>query len=288
MRLHPLGHCGLAMAQRGGEAECQAQADRHRLAMQHGAVAALRLDRVAEGVAQVQQRAAVARPLLPLVVADHGGLERAGAQHRLRLGVPVVADHDGTIRLAPGVQARHRRSARPSPPRRSRPASRAAAAWPSVAVSAITMRGWWKAPSRFLPRPVLIPVLPPTPESTCASSVVGNCTNGSPRNAVAAANPARSPTTPPPRASTAVRRSAPVSSMRSTRSPNTASDLDASPGRDRQQRGSNPVAARPSSRAAACSAATVVSLITTTRFCGSTGASRAPARGSSPSPTTTS
>ena len=34
----------------------------------------------------------------------------------------------------------------------------------------------------FLPKGGLIPVLPPTEESTCANSVVGTCTNGTPRN----------------------------------------------------------------------------------------------------------
>ena len=48
-------------------------------------------------------------------------------------------------------------------------------------MSASTRRGWWKAPIRFLPRGVLMPVLPPTEESTCASSVVGICTKSTPR-----------------------------------------------------------------------------------------------------------
>ena len=48
----------------------------------------------------------------------------------------------------------------------------------SVATSAITRSGWWKAPIMFLPRAWLIAVLPPTEESTCASSVVGTCRNG--------------------------------------------------------------------------------------------------------------
>ena len=52
----------------------------------------------------------------------------------------------------------------------------------SAAVSASTMRGWWKAPSRFLPKSVLMPVLPPTLESTWANSVVGTCTKGRPRS----------------------------------------------------------------------------------------------------------
>ena len=51
---------------------------------------------------------------------------------------------------------------------------------------------------RFLPVGWLIPVLPPTLESTIASSEVGICTKPTPRSTVAAMNPARSPTTPPP------------------------------------------------------------------------------------------
>ena len=158
-------------------------------------------------------------------------------------------------------------------------------------MSASTMRGWWNAPSRFLPRAVLMPVLPPTLESTWASSVVGTCTKGRPRSAVAAANPARSPTTPPPSATTAVRRSAPVSSRRVHQvRPKPASDLDASPGGTTMLsvRASKPVCRQPASSAGRCSAATVSSVTTTQRFCGSTGASSAPARANSPSPTTTS
>ena len=49
------------------------------------------------------------------------------------------------------------------------------------AVSAKTAVGWWKLPTRFLPAARLIPVLPPTELSTCASSVVGTCTNATPR-----------------------------------------------------------------------------------------------------------
>src|ERR1700758_1111998 len=50
-------------------------------------------------------------------------------------------------------------------------------------------------------------VLPPTEESTCASSVVGTCTQSSPRRTAAAQKPARSPTTPPPSAITTSPRS---------------------------------------------------------------------------------
>jgi len=53
-----------------------------------------------------------------------------------------------------------------------------------------------------LPCGELMPVLPPTDESTCASSEVGTCTKSTPRRRIAAAKPARSPTTPPPSAMT--------------------------------------------------------------------------------------
>ena len=70
----------------------------------------------------------------------------------------------------------------------------------SVAVSISTARGGWKAPTRFLPAGMSTAVLPPTEESTIASSEVGSWMQSMPRNQQAAANPARSPTTPPPSA----------------------------------------------------------------------------------------
>ena len=62
-----------------------------------------------------------------------------------------------------------------------------------------------------------MPVLPPTEESTCASSVVGTCTKRMPRRTRLAARPARSPMTPPPSATTSPPRSSPISSRRSHR-----------------------------------------------------------------------
>ena len=91
-------------------------------------------------------------------------------------------------------------------------------------MSASTRLGWWKAPTRFLPCGVLMPVLPPTEESTCASSVVGTCTKRTPRRTRLAAKPARSPITPPPSATTRSPRSSPISSRRSHRR---ASDREA-------------------------------------------------------------
>ncbi len=45
-----------------------------------------------------------------------------------------------------------------------------------TSTSATTASGWWKAPIMFLPDAWFTPVLPPTEESTWASSVVGTCT----------------------------------------------------------------------------------------------------------------
>ena len=43
-----------------------------------------------------------------------------------------------------------------------------------ASVSQITAAGWWKQPSWFFPARRFIAVLPPTEESTAASSVVGS------------------------------------------------------------------------------------------------------------------
>ena len=56
--------------------------------------------------------------------------------------------------------------------------------------------------------------LPPMDESTWASSVVGACTRPMPRWKVAATKPARSPTTPPPRATRVSERAKPASMSR--------------------------------------------------------------------------
>ena len=102
MRLHPGRVARRAQAQLRRQPERQAQADRHRLPVQQRpAIADLRLQRVAEGVAEVQQGAAARRPLLPLIVAHDLGLEGAGAQDGLRLDVPVAVGQRRAVLLAP-------------------------------------------------------------------------------------------------------------------------------------------------------------------------------------------
>ncbi|MNK79422.1 hypothetical protein D3C87_990890 [compost metagenome] len=99
----------------------------------------------------------------------------------------------------------------------------------SAAVSAITARGGWNAPTRFLPSGMSTAVLPPTEESTIASSEVGSCTQSTPRIQQAAANPARSPATPPPSAITQASRVAPSAASALIAAPKLASVLEASP-----------------------------------------------------------
>ncbi len=99
----------------------------------------------------------------------------------------------------------------------------------SVPVSAHTYAGCLNVPTRFLPAVRFTPVLPPTDESTIESSVVGACTSVTPRMYVEAANPARSPTTPPPSATTAQSRPSESCAMASHISLATSTDFVSSP-----------------------------------------------------------
>src|SRR6266496_1903217 len=62
----------------------------------------------------------------------------------------------------------------------------------------MTADGCQNVPIAFLERWPFTPVLPPTLESTIARRVVGIATRRTPRCQIDAANPARSPTVPPP------------------------------------------------------------------------------------------
>jgi len=118
----------------------------------------------------------------------------------------------------------------------------------SVSMSANTARGWWNAPTRFLPAGRLTPVLPPTEESTIASSVVGIWMKSMPRIQQAALKPARSPTTPPPSAITQASRVAPSSASAASTRSTLAKLLCASPSSSRKldhARPSRPCATRP-------------------------------------------
>src|ERR1035441_7868633 len=69
----------------------------------------------------------------------------------------------------------------------------------------------------FLPATRLTPVFPPIDASTWASTVVGICTNSTPRIYSEANKPLTSPTTPPPRAMITALRSAPSRTSLSAR-----------------------------------------------------------------------
>ena len=160
-----------------GQAGGQHHAGGDRLAVQPRAVAGGRLDRVAERVAEVEQRALAG---LALVGGDDRGLdpaafvdrvrERVGVARRERCGRSSSQAKNAASRIAPYLTT----SASPAESSRAGKVSR-------QSVSMTTARGWWNAPIMFLPSGWLMPVLPPTEESTCASSVVGTCTNGMPR-----------------------------------------------------------------------------------------------------------
>src|SRR3546814_20981245 len=66
-----------------------------------------------------------------------------------------------------------------------------------------TPAGSWNAPTRFLPAPVLMPVLPPTAASTMARTVVGTCTTLTPPNQLAATTTPRPLVAPLPSVTTA-------------------------------------------------------------------------------------
>ena len=88
-----------------------------------------------------------------------------------------------------------------------------------------TPAGSWKEPTRFLPAPVSMPVLPPTAASTMASSEVGTCTTRTPRSQVAATKPPTSVVAPPPTVTTASERVNPAAPSRSQQSATTAARL---------------------------------------------------------------
>ena len=71
--------------------------------------------------------------------------------------------------------------------------------------------------------------MPPIAASAIASTVVGTCTTRTPRIQVAAQKPARSPTTPPPSATTAPVRSIPASANRAQTCSHPATDFVPSP-----------------------------------------------------------
>ncbi len=93
-----------------------------------------------------------------------------------------------------------------------------------------TSFGWWNVPRMFLPASVSTPVFPPMLLSTWARRVVGIWMTGIPRMKIEAVKPVRSPMTPPPRAISAVDRSAPRAISFSTTERTVCIPFAASPG----------------------------------------------------------
>jgi hypothetical protein len=82
---------------------------------------------------------------------------------------------------------------------------------------------------QVLPSARSIPVLPPMLLSTCAISDVGTPIQSMPRIQLAAAKPARSPTTPPPSAAIVSPRSSPIAASADHSRASTRGDLLRSP-----------------------------------------------------------
>ena len=155
----------------------------------------------------------------------------------------------------------------------------------STSGSMSTSLGCQKAPARFFPCSRSTATLPPTEESTWASRVVGICTKSTPRRMVAAANPARSPTTPPPRAATASVRVSPASIMASHSSARRAGHLEPSPAGTVWAVTRNPAPSRLARTRSRYRGATWLSVTTKIREApGRTARSSSPARVSSPHP----
>jgi hypothetical protein len=115
--------------------------------MQPFAVARGRFDRMAEGMAEVEQRRATR---LALVLGDDLGLDLARAPDGMRERGRVAPQQLVGVRLDPveerQVAYRAVLGDLREPAAYSRGGSDA-----RVAVSAITAQGWWKAPTMFLP-----------------------------------------------------------------------------------------------------------------------------------------
>ena len=190
----------------GGEFEGQRHSQRHRLAVQQPVgKAAAGFERMPEGVAEIEQRALAG---FALVARNDAGLGAAADRNGV-LARRTASEDILPVLLQPGEERSVAKQTRIWQLRHSRRGIRVSAACRATPYRQRPEPADGRRRSRFLPWRELIPVLPPTEESTCASSVVGTCTKSRPRRTHEAANPARSPITPPPSATTR--------SLRSTR-----------------------------------------------------------------------
>ena len=104
---HALKVPGGAVAQPDRQHEGQPQPDGHGFPMQQAAIVPhLGFQRVAEGVAQVEQGAAIDAALLALIGRDHAGLEGTGHADGLGLHGGVARQHRRPVALTPCEQCR--------------------------------------------------------------------------------------------------------------------------------------------------------------------------------------
>ena len=170
--------CDGSRPSRAENSNAQHDAERDRLAVQQPVgKAGRRLERMAEGVAEIEQRALAG---LALVARHDRGLA-AAARPRSRARAPDRRRTRPASSPPARRRSRRRRAGRISRPPHSRRGIRAAEA----CRAARCRRSPGSADGTRRPGSCrgaeLIPVLPPTEESTCASSVVGTCTTSRPR-----------------------------------------------------------------------------------------------------------
>ncbi|MPN15887.1 hypothetical protein SDC9_163223 [bioreactor metagenome] len=109
------------------------------------------------------------------------------------------------LRIGPAFSSSHERKFQSSPApyftASARPCRKSSSFWERRhSTSERTHSAGWKAPTRFFPSGRFAPVFPPMALSAWARRVVGHWMSRMPRIQVAAAKPAASPVTPPPRA----------------------------------------------------------------------------------------
>ncbi len=286
MRAHPAGLLLRTKAQPGRRLERQRAADRHALAVQQAVgITGRRLERVAERVAKVEQRAVA---LFGLVARDDIGLHLHRPAHRLGAQPGIARRQRGPVRLEPFEE---RLVAEQPVFHHLAVTGQEIARGQRVEHTDISQHqaGLMERADQVLALGRVDPGLAADRLNRPAPAARSGSARSAPRAATRLRrNPPRSPMTPPPSATTTSRRSTFCSSSHSTARENCGQPFVASPGGSSSATLEISAAARPACNAPRCRAATVSSVSTATRGRASSGARCSPARAISPCPIRTS
>ncbi len=185
------------------------------------------LQGVGEGVAEIEQRALAA---FALVFAHNARLVFAGARHRIAPRLTVAGQKRGAVPLQPDEEIRIVDQSVFDDLGITRLHFAFGARWSADRYRPEPNAADRNSPPNSCPSAYRWPSCPPTEESTWASKVVGIWMKGTPRSRIDAANPARSPITPPPSARMVVDRSQPACCSVSSSRSRCAKSLVPSPG----------------------------------------------------------